>query len=776
MRPGARDLFVNLIKVATPNNYYACHFGLAAGVCQFHGQRLRALTGGQCPVVVYKSSKKGKSEGKSGVARMTCYLVSDWKTNKLSPKLSNETIRKKMSYTACPLYFDDVKKDSFINRVTEGFDDGEVYETAEGIFPKRAELFFSANYFAMDESSSSDSERICDRLCVIPFREWGFMPASEFSKRQSRFKSVVDNEQRPTELVIGEMGDFLVSEEFMEKRQYFAQWLYDKAEVVKMRTLLTNYASFYAFNWKLHNIFESEWTKMGYSWPGFMEWAENFHVPFIVSQHVEKDHAVHSIRRYVNGILEFASGMIETDVLKFMRICNTKKTRDKFVLALHPDKRYQGLTEFGNVKIFDIKKHLPTVGGLWDETTYASFVKAGIEDLDDSKDAKANLIAKRALLIPMSCFTSAQKMKICDLTGQKEFYSLADNETPSGVEDIANSTSRSGAPSRLALNDLSSINIPATEESASAEQEVGREDTFNEIPIVNNVADFDNLEEISGDNLSENESNGSNDLLETKNESDETDESHESNESNESDTANEFKCSICHSSFESLSILIKHMKSHGKGRKKSRKSAIVLDCRECSFKSNYANKLREHIALQHTEKELEVQDQVSTTEQSLSKTMNSNPNRTISRIENSFVCECGFSSTSKSGASRHKCRTTKLQFKCDFCEKVCGNSGSLKQHIKSKHMDKQKHGNNSCSEKNSVPVVEKSDSAQNVSETEVNDAIEVASQVTNEQAPRIMPNVPTSEANAIAAMPLRRSSRRKSVGNHKKKSSAAKSK
>ena len=107
---------------------------------QFHGMRLRFLTGGQCPVVVYKSLNKGKSQGKSGVARLVCYLVSDWKANKLSPKLSTETIKKKFSYTTCPLYFDDVKKDSFIHRVTEGFDDGQSYETAEGTEQKFSSL------------------------------------------------------------------------------------------------------------------------------------------------------------------------------------------------------------------------------------------------------------------------------------------------------------------------------------------------------------------------------------------------------------------------------------------------------------------------------------------------------------------------------------------------------------------------------------------------------------------------------------------------------------
>ena len=56
------------------------------------------------------------------------------------------------------MYFDDVdKSDKFINKLSEGFDDGEAYETAEGIFPKRAEVFFSANYFAIDEEATSDS-------------------------------------------------------------------------------------------------------------------------------------------------------------------------------------------------------------------------------------------------------------------------------------------------------------------------------------------------------------------------------------------------------------------------------------------------------------------------------------------------------------------------------------------------------------------------------------------------------------------------------------------
>ena len=51
-----------------------------------------------------------------------------------------------------------------------------------------------------------------------------------------------------------------------------------------------------------------------------------------------------------------------------------------------------------------------------------------------------------------------------------------------------------------------------------------------------------------------------------------------------------------------------------------------------------------------------------------------------------FVCNCGYSSGSKSGASRHKCReASDVSFTCDVCGKACKNPGSLKRHKDSKH-------------------------------------------------------------------------------------------
>ena len=43
---------------------------------------------------------------------------------------------------------------------------------------------------------------------------------------------------------------------------------------------------------------------MCYSWESFEEWAETVHIPFLISQHIERDNAVNAIRRYFKGVLE----------------------------------------------------------------------------------------------------------------------------------------------------------------------------------------------------------------------------------------------------------------------------------------------------------------------------------------------------------------------------------------------------------------------------------------------------------------------------------------
>ena len=82
---------------------------------------------------------------------------------------------------------------------------------------------FSANYFGMDEDKGTvDGERTLDRIAAVPFGEWSDMSVNDFAAKQNKFKTIVDNPTKPTEFVIGEMGDYLRSEEFKEKRLEFS--------------------------------------------------------------------------------------------------------------------------------------------------------------------------------------------------------------------------------------------------------------------------------------------------------------------------------------------------------------------------------------------------------------------------------------------------------------------------------------------------------------------------------------------------------------------------
>ena len=205
---------------------------------------------------------------------------------------------------------------------------------------RKAEMIFSANYIGVGEDSGVlDGERILDRIAAIPFREWGDLNATEFAEKQTRFKKIIDDPAKPTELLIGEIGDFLRSEEFKRLRFEYANMLYMKTdESIKMRTLLTNYASFFAINYKLYEIFRSVWEEEGYSWEGFLEWVDQVHAPFLKKQHQEKDHSKHTIRRYVHELLNYTLDWTILERRKILKICETMKLKNdqKYCLAFHP--------------------------------------------------------------------------------------------------------------------------------------------------------------------------------------------------------------------------------------------------------------------------------------------------------------------------------------------------------------------------------------------------------------------------------------------------------
>ena len=122
----------------------------------------------------------------------------------------------------------------------------------QGIFPRRAEMLFSANYFGFDDDvETKDGERTGDRICATPFEEMVDMTPAEFAARQKRWKAVVDSDQKPTELVIGEIGDYLLSDEFVEKRNEYTELLQLECESTIKPRMTQNYATLYAVHWQL---------------------------------------------------------------------------------------------------------------------------------------------------------------------------------------------------------------------------------------------------------------------------------------------------------------------------------------------------------------------------------------------------------------------------------------------------------------------------------------------------------------------------------------------
>ena len=144
-------------------------------------------------------------------------------------------------------------------------------------------MIFSANYLGVDEDKGAiDGEQVLDHICVIPLIEWVYMSIDDFTRMQKDFKDVVDNDEKPTEYLIGEIGDYLRTDEYKEVKKEMSQFLYSTSEeTVKIRTFDTNYAPFYAIVKKFSEDFSEVWDEMGLSFDGFLEWAKDVHVPFL---------------------------------------------------------------------------------------------------------------------------------------------------------------------------------------------------------------------------------------------------------------------------------------------------------------------------------------------------------------------------------------------------------------------------------------------------------------------------------------------------------------
>ena len=298
----------------------------------------------------------------------------------------------------------------------------------------------------------------------------------------------------------------------------------------------------------------------------------------MLKQHQEKDHSRHSIRRYVNGLYDLMVDWSVVDRRKYLKFCETAKLKSngKYCLAFHPSQTIRDFQQLGGVNLKDLKEHTNAIGGAWGNDTWAFMVKDDADDFEDGKENLEDTKSKRALLIPTSVLTSSQIIKLCDALGQNDDYRRfgADEETPSGVEEVRNST---GIPGSQPLELHESV-IP-TEDEIAFETLAPPRDSF----------------------LSE--------------------------------------------SHEKDSFVVEDGNVQ-----------VVDDTRNSNNEAAAARKISE------------IKKQ----------------NKTY------LICNCGFSSTSKSAVSRHKCRMgpdESVSFSCTVCDKTCKNPGSLKRHMNSKHKD-----------------------------------------------------------------------------------------
>ena len=248
-------------------------------------------------------------------------------------------------------------------------------------------------------------------------------------------------------------------------------------------------------------MFQDVWEEMDASWPGFLAWVETVHAPFLMKQHQEKDHSKHSIRRYIMDILSYVLTWSNLDRRKILKICETKKLKNggKYCLAYHPSPRHVDFQEMGGVRLKDLKSHTNAVGGAWGEDTWAAMVKDSCEAvLDTTEDNLEETQAKRALLIPLSVFTSTHIIKIATATGQTEDFKKygVDEETPSGCEDPKNSTQRSeGSSYNLVLSDSDVSRIQAPENAENVDEinfeELERPSAMNILQESNDGAELD---------------------------------------------------------------------------------------------------------------------------------------------------------------------------------------------------------------------------------------------------------------------------------------------
>ena len=387
---------------------------------------VRKSYGGQDPLHVYYG--RGKSQGKSTTAETVLHLTGDVTNGRKLAPIDIRTIKQYSSRSTLAILVEDVAGTKLLCELAQArFDDGQVYGNSKGQFRVVAEFFATTN----DIDPRKVTERDTDRMAVFPFKN-SSSHAVDNSNQRSDYFQLLATEEKPFDFMVGEMGNFFASAEYIEMRDRWAITLYENCTgLVKDRTVLTNYAPVYAAMEYIFGVFRPVFEQLGVSWEDFENFARTTHAEQMQVLHVETDHAESYVRRYCLGLLDWAQSQNIQKRLQHLRMVNTKKIKCGYAFGVAPAGE-SALKHLKGAILPQVKQHVLALGGRVDspeDHVTIALLKDCIdlpEDLDEVSPQGEYSVNKRGILIPGDSLPSSLWIELCKALNQTERFGSVD--------------------------------------------------------------------------------------------------------------------------------------------------------------------------------------------------------------------------------------------------------------------------------------------------------------------------------------------------------------
>ena len=207
-----REIMAEFIKHSNKGNSVVFNLCIAGGSVLLHSRTVRKTNGGQGPLHVYYG--KGKSRGKSTTAETVLHLTGDITNGRKLAPIDIRTIKQYASRSTLPILIEDVVGTKLLCDLAQArFDDGQVYGNSKGQYRVVAEFFATTN----EIDPKKVTERDTDRMAIFPFNH-SVCSSSEYSSERADYAKLLMSEEKPFSFMIGEMGSFFESQEFITAR------------------------------------------------------------------------------------------------------------------------------------------------------------------------------------------------------------------------------------------------------------------------------------------------------------------------------------------------------------------------------------------------------------------------------------------------------------------------------------------------------------------------------------------------------------------------------